>query len=70
MILKNKREDGSYIQMRIHETATWTEAVEEFIHFLQGCGYILEGIDVAEYLMELYKFQRKDRLVKKPKKRK
>ena len=37
MILKKKRYDGSYIQMRISDEATWAEAADEFINFLQGC---------------------------------
>lgn len=61
MILKNKRYDGSYIQMGISEDATWHEAVDEFVNFLQGCGYIVQGIDIAEHLMEQYAFQKKER---------
>ena len=60
MILKKKRDDGSYIQVKINENATWSEASDEFVHFLQGCGYIVQGIEIAEYLMEQYDFQREE----------
>jgi len=63
MVFKNKRDDGSYIQMRISENATWAEAADEFVNFLQGCGYIVQGIEVAEHLMEQYAFQKKEREV-------
>jgi hypothetical protein len=28
------------------------------VHFLQGCGYIVQGIDIGEYLAEQYAFQK------------
>jgi hypothetical protein len=65
MILKKKRYDGSYIQMRISDEATWAEAADEFINFLQGCGYIVQGIEVAEHLMEQYAFQKKEKVCQK-----
>lgn len=40
--------------------ATWTDVADKFIYFLQGCGYIVNGIDVADYLSEQYAFQRKE----------
>lgn len=39
----------------------WPEVAENFVHFLQGCGYIVQGIDVAEYLMEQYAFQKREK---------
>ena len=60
IILKKKRDDGSYLQMKLSEDATWHEVCDDFVHFLQGCGYIVQGIDVAEYLMEQYGFQNKE----------
>jgi len=61
IIFKKKRDDGSYIQMHISEEATWAEVADEFINFLQGCGYIVQGIDIAEHLMEQYGFQKDER---------
>jgi hypothetical protein len=60
IILKKKRDDGSYLQMKLSEGATWPEVVNDFVNFLQGCGYIVEGIEVAEYLMEEYGFQNEE----------
>jgi hypothetical protein len=28
------------------------------VHFLQGCGYIVQGIDIGEYLAGEYAFQK------------
>lgn len=61
IILKRKNQDGTYIQMAIDEDATWPEVCDNFVNFLQGCGYVVQGIDVAEHLMEQYEFQKKDR---------
>ena len=43
------------------EEFTWPEVVDNFVHFLQGCGYIVQGIDVAEHLMEQYEFQKQEK---------
>ena len=59
MILKKKYGE-SYIQMKLSEEASWTEAADAFVHFLQGCGYIVQGIDIGEYLAEQYAFQREN----------
>lgn len=32
-----------------HEVITWPVLSEEFFSFLQGCGYVLERADFAEY---------------------
>lgn len=61
MILKKKRSDGSYVQVKISDDATWCEAADEFVNFLQGCGYIVQGIEVAEYLGEQYAFQKEEK---------
>ena len=54
-----KKKDGeSYIQMKLAEDASWIEAVDKFVHFLQGCGYIVKGLDIAEYLLHEYDFQK------------
>lgn len=71
MLLKKKRDDGSYIQVKVSEDATWHEAANEFVNFLQGCGYIVQGIEVAEYLGEQYAFQKeKEPCLKKVKSKK
>jgi hypothetical protein len=61
VLLKKKRDDGSYIQVKISEEATWYEAADGFVNFLQGCGYIVQGIEVAEYLKEQYAFQKEEK---------
>lgn len=58
MILKKKNKDGSYVKMYIPNEASWPEVVDEMVHFLQGCGYIVQGVEVAEYLLEEYGFQK------------
>ena len=64
MILKKKHGE-SYIQMKLSEEASWTEAADAFVQFLQGCGYIVQGIDIGDYLVEQYAFQ-KDKLEQLP----
>lgn len=46
--------------MKVDEFA-WPEVVDNFVHFLQGCGYVVQGIDVAEHLMEQYAFQKQEK---------
>lgn len=57
MLLKKKNEDGSYIQMKVSDDATWREATAVFVNFLQGCGYIVKGSEIGQYLAEEYKFE-------------
>ena len=61
IIFKKKDHEGAYLQMRIEEDATWVDVSNRFVEFLQGCGYIVQGIDVAEYLMDEYAFQKNKR---------
>jgi hypothetical protein len=46
------------VDMRVSSDADWKETTECFVQFLQACGYIVNGYDVAEYLMEQYQFQK------------
>lgn len=59
IIFKCKTPESTVIH-RLNEDLTWTEVVDEFVHFLQGCGYIVSGSDVASYLMDQYEFQLAD----------
>lgn len=61
IILKKKDNDGEYLQMRIDDGATWVDVTDRFVEFLQGCGYIIQGIDVAEHLMGQYAFQKEEK---------
>lgn len=61
IIFKKKDSAGEYLQMRIDEGATWVDVTDRFVEFLQGCGYVLQGIDVAEHLMEQYAFQKQEK---------
>lgn len=61
IVFKKKDNDGEYLQMRIEDGATWVDVTDRFVEFLQGCGYVLQGIDVAEHLMEQYGFQKEER---------
>lgn len=67
IILKNKRDDGSYLQMTLPKDAAWPEVVDDFVNFLQGCGYIVQGVEIAEYLMEQYSFQKAEQEKEVPK---
>jgi hypothetical protein len=58
MILKKKYLDGTYVQVKVPEEASWPEAVDHFVHFLQGCGYIVQGYEVGDYISEQYAFQK------------
>lgn len=64
IVFKYKKINEGYVQMKSVEDATWKEVADDFVNFLQGCGYIVTGIEVAEYLEEQYAFQaRKDEKV-------
>lgn len=61
MIVLKKLEDDVKITMVLKENCvTWMEVTEQFVNFLQASGYIVQGIDVADYLMGQYGFQKKD----------
>jgi hypothetical protein len=61
MLLKKKHGEG-YIQMKLNDDATWMEATDSFVSFLQGCGYIVRGHEVGDYLCEQYAFQVKEEI--------
>lgn len=58
MIFKQKQLDGSYIQMKVSEDATWTQATDAFVSFLHGCGYVFDSIEVGDHIVEQWSFQR------------
>lgn len=60
MIIFKCKSLESVVVHKLGEDLAWTEVVNEFIHFLQGCGYIVSGSDVACYLMDQYEFQLAD----------
>lgn len=63
MIRFEKSDSNTYVEIVVRDSDdTWMQVTDEFIHFLQACGYIVEGIDVADYLEEQYGFQRKEKL--------
>lgn len=62
MLIFTKKESNETARIVIKDSwASWPEVADKFIHFLQACGYIVDGIDVAEYLEEQYGFQRKEK---------
>lgn len=73
MVFKQKQDDGSYIQMKVSEDATWTQATDAFVSFLHGCGYVFDSIEVGEHIVEQWSFQKRqstpDEWVDKPKKK-
>lgn len=62
MLVLKKLDDNNKTEllMKIDELA-WPEVADQFIHFLQGAGYIVQGIDVAEHLMHQYAFQKQEK---------
>ncbi len=58
MILKKKHDDGSYIQMKVDQDATWMQATDSFLSFLHACGYVFDSIEVGEHIVEQWSFQR------------
>ena len=58
MIFKQKHEDGSYIQMKVDQDATWMQATDQFVQFLHACGYVFDSIEVGEHIVEQWSFQR------------
>lgn len=62
MMRFEKSDSNTYVEIVVRDSDdTWMQVTDEFIHFLQACGYIVEGIDVADYLQERYGFQRKEK---------
>ena len=57
MLLKKKHAENVYIQMKLNDDTTWMEAADSFVSFLQGCGYIVRGHEVGDYLCEQYTFE-------------
>lgn len=46
--------DTRQLELKIDGDSTWMTVTEEFVSFLQGCGYQVTGTDVADYLTEVY----------------
>lgn len=46
--------DTRQLELKIDGDSTWMTVTEEFVSFLQGCGYQVTGADVAGYLNEVY----------------
>lgn len=62
MIVFKQIDEGASARLVMKDAGyTWTEVTDEFIHFLQACGYVVNGIDVADYLSEQFAFQRKEK---------
>jgi hypothetical protein len=71
MIILKKKDELRMNLTKIDEGATWPELVEEFVNFIQGCGYIVTGLEIGEYLVSEYKFQKeKNEEIKLKRKRK
>ena len=46
--------DTRQLELKIDIDSTWMTVTDEFVSFLQGCGYQVTGADVAGYLTEVY----------------
>lgn len=46
--------DTRQLELKIDGDSTWMTVADEFVSFLQGCGYQVTGAEVADYLTEVY----------------
>lgn len=63
IVFKQIRENDMLVMKINDQDVSWSEVTDQFISFLQGCGYVVKGIQVAEYLMEQYNFQKESKSV-------
>lgn len=49
-----KMDGDDQVEARMSGDVTWMELSERFVNFLQGCGYIVTGADVAAHMVEVY----------------
>lgn len=62
IILKKIDTDTKQTELRMNvDEISWPEVTDQFVHFLQGCGYVVQGIDIAEHLMGQYAFQKQEK---------
>lgn len=61
MIFKQKYHDGSYVQIKVDQDATWREATDHFLQFLHACGYVFYSVEVGEYILEQWVFQKREK---------
>lgn len=58
MITFKKENELTNVQMVItNDGLTWMELADDFVNFLQACGYIVKGYDVGNHLCTQYAFQ-------------
>lgn len=50
----NQINDNRQLSLTIDGDTTWMVVAEEFISFLQGCGYQVTGAEVADYLLQVH----------------
>lgn len=61
MITFTKDNETTKIEMvLIDDGLTWMELADEFVSFLQACGYIVKGYDVGDHLCTQYAFQKEE----------
>lgn len=52
-IIFSQINDTRQLELKIDGDSTWMAVTDEFVSFLQGCGYQVTGADVANYLTEV-----------------
>lgn len=57
MIIFSRKHEDERLRMALSDGLTWGEVTDRFVNFLQGCGYIVRGSDVAQHLMDQYAFE-------------
>jgi hypothetical protein len=61
MITLTKDNETAKVQMVLtNDGLTWTELSNEFVNFLQACGYIVNGYEVGDHLCTEYAFQKQE----------
>jgi riboflavin synthase len=63
MIRFEKSDEHTYVEIVVRDsTDTWMGVTDEFVNFLQACGYIVKGYDVGKHLCTQYAFQVEDEI--------
>lgn len=62
MIIFEKKNELTNVQMVVtNDGLTWMELSDEFVNFLQACGYIVQGYEVGDHLCTQYAFQKEEK---------
>jgi len=61
MIIFEKKNELTNVQMVVtNDGLTWMELSDEFVNFLQACGYVVTGYEVGNHLCAEFAFQKEE----------